>query len=156
MSYQPQMQTVVVNLTAAQIKSLHATPVLIVPGVSGAFLDVRSVWIQYNPGSTPFGTININDVIALVSGTDTAGGNLISTNDGTGLQATGMVDQSVKMGTWQLPQLIPINSIPNTNTTSGQGLFLTQYTVFSYPSGVDWTVGNGNMTVVVRFAYVEV
>ena len=44
-------------LTAAQIKSLVASPVLLIPGQAGCVIDLQSVYFRYIHGSVPFNPV---------------------------------------------------------------------------------------------------
>jgi hypothetical protein len=160
MSYIPQMYTVAVTVTAAQIKNLNTTPILLVAGVSGCVLDVKSCFLRYNFNTTPFGTINANDCILVInSATPNDIPNCFGLGEGFGI-ATGFVDQSQSMGLWLQPawsNQVSTDTPVAASSTVGTGLYLFQYDIGSgFPAGANWSTGDGTITAILRYSVIKV
>ena len=106
----------------------------------------------FNPGEIPFGILVAGDAITPVIGT---GSNAIISNDGSGVIATGFIDQTVPMGIWLDPFWVN-TAIPTPAALRGASMFLTQFNQSGgFPNGTDWTIGNGTLTVVVRYSFLR-
>ena len=151
MSFFPEY-TAVVSLTAAQIKTLHTTPVVVAPGKVGCIIDVKSMVIVYHHGSTPFNP-SANDAVCFITGT------LPNAFAGYGtIQAEGFCDQAtdqfVQSPAWWIvgssDASIPLSDV------IGSGIFIWQYAALStgWPTGANWTTGNGTFTVYVTYSYI--
>ncbi len=139
-------------LTPAQIKSLISSPTLLVAGKANQIINLHSCFMLFNPGGIPFGTLVAGDAITPVIGT---GSNAIISNDGSGVIATGFIDQTVPMGIWLDPFWVN-TATPTPAALRGASMFLTQFNQTSgFPNGTDWTTGNGTLTVVVRYSFLR-
>lgn len=142
-------------LTAAQIKSLVASPVLLIPGQAGCVIDLQSVYFRYIHGSTPFNPVT-GDAFVLFNGTHANCLTSLSVN------ATGFIDQTTDQSAWTQPSFssnITAGAPPAIvlSVLEGAGAFLTQYaTGGTFPTGTDWTQGNGSLLVFLRWAYVPI
>jgi hypothetical protein len=146
-------QELKVVLTSTQILAMHTSPVALVPGRTGCIIDVNSIYYRYLHGGTPFNPAG-DDSIFLTEGSVTAG--LVS-----GFIATGFVDQSVDMSTWAESPVGGFASGEGGNAATlsailGAGLFFTQTSESNPSQGANWTQGNGQIAVFVKYAYVEI
>ena len=155
MSYQSVLQNKTL-LTAAQLKSLVASPVLLIPGQAGCVIDLQSVYFRYIHGSVVFNP-GANDVFVLYNGTQSSCLTSLSMT-----VASGFIDQTVDQSVWSSPSFssIIIAGTPPAlalSTFKGAGAFLTQYnSAGTFPAGTDWTLGNGSLLVFLRWAYVPI
>lgn len=146
--------TKVITLTPAQIKSLIASPTLLVAGEAGQIINLLACFMLFSPGGTAFGTLTTGDAISPVIGG--TGSNAILSNDGEGVLATGFIDQAIPMGIWLTPFWANTQS-PTPAALRGASMFLTQFNKSSgFPNGTDWTTGNGTLTIFVRYAFLGV
>ena len=147
-----------VTLTAAQVKSLN-TPILVVPGIAGYIPLIESGYMVFTPGNTPY-NVGPNDSIVLYVGNGTLTGSLLNY---TGTSAADFIDAfdpdatiaffdpSYMFGTAGSPIAV---SVP-TSDVSGNGMYLIQYdSSMNFPSGANWTAGNGTLKIVVEYSYV--
>ena len=155
MAYNPAMLTKTVVVTAAQLKNLNTTPIVIIPAVAGAFIDLRSVLLVYHYVTTPF-NVTSNDCVGLIEGTLPN----VFVNDSSSGNTVGLLDQTVTSAAWGSVTLL---GNPNTNGSLppadlvGQPVSLFQYDVTgSFPAGTNWSTGDGTLTVIVRYAVIEV
>ena len=152
MSFFPEY-TAVVSLTAAQIKTLHTTPVIVAPGKAGCIIDVKSMVIVYHHGSTPFNP-SVNDDVCIITGT--LPNAFVGYPSGT-IQAVGFCDQTtdqfVQSPPWWTSPVTP--AIPLSDVI-GSGISIWQYAEFStgWPNGANWSAGNGTFTVYVTYSYI--
>lgn len=146
----------VVNLSSAQLLTLNSIPVEVVPGVPGFIPIIESGYMVYTAGTTPY-SVNADDAIALYVGDDTQAGSIINYGD---LPATQFIDvfnpdQGIYFFApsyqWTNPNPSVIPHAP-TASLAGRGMYLAQYRDF--PTGVDWTGGNGTLKIVVEYNYV--
>ena len=145
--------TKTVTLTPAQIKSLISSPTLLVAGEANQIISLLSCFMLFNPGGTPFGTLVAGDAISPVIGG--TGANAILSNNGSGVLATGFIDQAVPMGIWLNPFWVN-TATPTPTALRGASMFLTQFNQSSgFPNGLDWTLGNGTLTVFVRYSFIR-
>ena len=145
--------TEVITLTPAQIKSLIASPTLLVAGKAGQIINLLACFMLFNPGGTAFGTLATGDAISPVIGG--TGSNALLSNDGSGVLATGFIDQAVPMGIWLDPFWVN-TATPTPAALRGASMFLTQFNQSGgFPNGTDWTIGNGTLTVVVRYSFLR-
>ena|SRR5271166_1982646 len=143
--------TKTVTLTPAQIKSLISSPTLLVAGKANQIISLLSCFLLFNPGGTPFGTLVVGDAISPVIGTGT---NAILSNDTLGVIATGFIDQTVPMGTWLNPFWTNTDT-PTPTALKGASMFLTQFNQnLGFPNGLDWTTGNGTLTIFIRYSFI--
>ena len=147
--------TKAVTLTPAQIKSLIASPTLLITGRAGQIIKLLSCFIRYQPGTVSFGTIQAGDAITPMLGSSIS--TALIQNDGEGLTATGFIDQTTNaMGAWLLmPWINPDESPVSPAVLKGASVYLTQFNQNTYPSGTDWTTGNGTLTVFLRYSFIE-
>ena len=138
-------QELKVVLTATQILSMHTNPVLLIAGVSECVIDINSIYFRYLHGSTPFNPAE-SDVIYVANGVVP---DVLIPFDTT--IATGFVDQTVDMSVWNssLAGAVPLSYI------LGKGIYLYQGTGTG-GSGSNWTQGNGELAVFIKYAYVEI
>lgn len=138
-------------LTAAQLKSLVASPVLLIPGKAGCVIDLETVYFRYLAGSTPFNPAS-GDAFVLYTGTKSS---CLTALNPTG--AEGFIDQTTDQSAWAAPAYsvvittgddaaVPLSGI------KGAGGYLTQFNG-TFPSGTDWTAGNGALLVFLRWSY---
>ena len=152
MSFFPEY-TAVVSLTAAQIKTLHTTPVIVAPGKAGCIIDVKSMVIVYHYGGTPFNPSS-NDAVCFITGTLP---NAFVGYAGDTIQAVGFCDQTtdqfVQSPPWWTSPVTP--AIPLSDVI-GSGISIWQYAEFStgWPNGANWSAGNGTFTVYVTYSYI--
>jgi hypothetical protein len=162
MAYLPTMYTKFVTVTATQIKAMNTAPVTIVSGVAGQVINVESLLVIYNYNSVAFNPQADDLVVVFLGAAD--GSNTAMTQDGVGTDATGFVDQTESMASWQA-------NWPETNSPSndagtdggilstvlrGSGLYLTQYNITDgFPTGANWTSGDGTLLVFVRYSLIE-
>jgi hypothetical protein len=141
-------------LTSAQLLKLHSSPLLLVSGVPNCVIDLNSVYFRYLHGTVQYNPAALDNVY-VVNGVVP---NVLSFIDG--LPATGFVDQSVDMSFWnsglcgEVSSGGGLNAIATANIL-GQGLYLYQCTGGNASAGADWTQGNGQLAVFLKYAYVE-
>jgi hypothetical protein len=156
MSYLPTSFTKIVTITAAQVLTLNSSPVQIAPGIAGQVLVLESSYIRYNYNSTPFNPAAGDNVVLFTGAHDYSDAAI--NQDGVGTPAVGFVDQSQNMSTWMLSWLAN-NSGAGALAAAlrGSGLYLTQYnpSPSQFPTGTNWTQGNGTLTVFVRYGLIE-
>jgi hypothetical protein len=144
-------------LSATQILSLNTSPILVIPGQAGCIIDVVSVYFRYIHGSVAFNP-GAHDSLVYYYGTPV---NASNTLKGV-VTATGFVDQAADESVWGSPGLVnnaafsSNQSVP-LSSVEGQGLYLSQYdTQDSFPTGANWTQGNGQIAVFLRWAYISI
>ena len=147
MSYFPKL-TAVVNVSATQIKSLHTSPVLLVPGVSGCIVDIKSLILVYHAGAQAFNPGG-EDQLAAITGA------LPNSFLATGFSASGFCDQSSDQINWVENWWDPGdgngNNLPLADII-GSGISLFQYNVNDvWPGGANWTLGNGTFTAYIEY-----
>ena len=132
---------------------MHTNPVLLIAGVSECVIDINSIYFRYLHGSTPFNPAE-SDVIYVANGVVP---DVLIPFDTT--IATGFVDQTVDMSVWisslagtltAPPGVVPLSYI------LGKGIYLYQGTEDTGGSGSNWTQGNGELAVFIKYAYVEI
>ena len=159
MAYNPSMLTKTVVVTAAQLKNLNTTPIVIIPAVAGSFIDLRSVLLVYHHVTTPF-NVTENDCLGLINGTlPNVFVDAFVDADGSG-NVVGLLDQSVTSAAWGSVTMLGnpnINgSLPPADLVN-QPVSLFQYDVTgTFPAGTNWSTGDGTVTVIVRYAVIEV
>ena len=154
---------VTIVIPTSRVLTLNSNPVQLVPGSSGNLLTLNSLYIRYVKGSAIFNPA-ANDVIVAFTGDGTAAGSLL-TYPGAVFLATGFVDQTQDMSGYLDGWLGQI-AIANTSDSPaarpasiivGAGLYLTQFShnpdFRNFPSGTDWTQGNGSLIVRVEYSY---
>lgn len=155
MAYNPDMLTKTVVVTAAQLKNLNTTPIVIIPAVAGAFIDLRSVLFVYHYVTTPF-NVTSNDCLSLIEGTLP---NVFVDSSGSG-NTVGLLDQTVTSAEWGSVTLLGNPNTPGSLPPAdlvGQPISLFQYDVAdSFPAGTNWSTGDGTLTVMIRYAVIEV
>jgi hypothetical protein len=151
MSYFPEL-VVVTTINSTQCKALATAPVLIAPGVAGCIVDIKSLLVRYNPGSTPFNPNwngSSNDVFQPFSGNISSGNVFINY---TASGCAGMVDQTTAQICYEGNWWVGGNPLSD---VEGYGIYLCQYDTNSgFPIGTNWTQGNGSLTVICRVAYI--
>lgn len=141
-------QSARISLTAAQILSLNSAPVELLAGTAGSIIIVYSLYIRLFHGTTPFNPQATDFLVYYLGNTN----NTTLTNFQT--KATGFVDQTQDMSSWQSPYMGEGGGADLTADIKGSGLWLTQCTDNSFPSGANWTQGNGTMLVLIEYAIV--
>jgi hypothetical protein len=147
--------TGVVTLTAAQVTSLVASPALLVAGRPGQIINLLACFILYQPGTTPFGTIQTTDCISPVLGSTATA---LLAQAGLGVIAKGFVDQTVAQVCTMYSYWTKAKSgdaYPSPSSLVGASMYLTQCKQNNYPTGTDWTTGNGTLTVYFRYGFIE-
>jgi len=162
-----------VTIPASQVLTLNSNPVLLVPGQSGYLMNVYSLYVRYVAGAVPFnpaynsGT-GVGDVLIAYSGNGEANGTLMLYQGGNQLLGVGFCDQAVDMCLFMDGWLGQNSQAPFTTSDApaapavdivGAGLYLIQsvldsnagYTTF--PTGTNWTQGNGSFEVTVEYSY---
>lgn len=146
-------------LSSAQLLNLNTNPVLVIPGVVGCLIDVQSIYFRYIHGTTPFNPSSSDGFVFFNGSLENA---LTAINP---IQASGFIDQSSDQSAWGAPVLSGLNGAGDVSEAGaialsaieGIGLYLTQYNVDdSFPTGANWTDGNGSLAVFLRWAYVQV
>lgn len=146
--------TAVVSLTAAQIKTLHTTPVVVAPGKAGCIIDVKSMVIVYHYGGTPFNP-GMQDAVCFITGTLP---NAFVGYSGDTITAAGFCDQTTDQFVQSPPWWVVGSedaSIPLSDVI-GSGISIWQYAAVSasWPTGANWSSGNGTFTVYVTYSYI--
>ena len=146
--------TAVVSLTAAQIKTLHTTPVVVAPGKAGCIIDVKSMVIVYHYGGTPFNP-SMQDAVCFITGTLP---NAFVGYAGDTIAAAGFCDQTTDQFVQSPPWWVVGSedaSIPLSDVI-GSGISIWQYAGVSasWPTGANWSSGNGTFTVYVTYSYI--
>ena len=153
----------IITVTSAQIQTLNSAPLSVVAGIVGAVPVVEAGFVIYNPGSTPY-TVGANDVVALTTGPSLSAGNPPLINY-TGFLAQGFVsggfDPDGTIAFWnpsyqsETPSSPAKAAIPASNLV-GASIFLTQHdSSLAWPSGTDWTSGNGTMTLFIEYSFIK-
>lgn len=125
-----------VTLTASQIIALGTTPIQVVAGVSGTYLSILQVILEYTAGTTVFTTTSG----ALLVGVGTAG----TLASGYTQNASGFLNQSASQVSDSAGVNIATLAPAATASVSGQGIYIT---------GQTWNVTNGNGTLKVAVIY---
>jgi hypothetical protein len=136
------VKTTEINISSAQLLALFNTPVLLVPGIPGTFLDMISATIEYVAGSIPYNVgIVANDNLAIQIGPSYT---FPLDNPFAPLLAKGFIDQPVSM----VAGLINSTSVDTivSSTVNGQGVYLTYGGGGSGP-----TLGNGTLRLTVSY-----
>jgi hypothetical protein len=153
MSYFPE-QLYEVTISAAACKTLNSVPVLLVPGKAGCIVDIKSCLIRYTPGTIPFNPdwSGTTDIFQVYTGNNSSINSVFSNYT---VDCADFVDQTTSemaiVGNWWVSGLaVPLSDV------EGQGIYLLQYDSNSnFPTGVNWTAGNGSLTVFTKAAYIE-
>jgi hypothetical protein len=152
MSYFPEFTSTTV-LTSSQLLSLNSSPVLLAPGIPGTIVDIRSIYLEMNPGGSVY-TVGALDSLCLLTGTITGG--VPSTSSFLNYQlllATGFVNSataiSTFLGQWWADSNAPLSVV------EGQGIYAFQYSIASgFPLGSNWTGGNGTLKITINYSYI--
>lgn len=137
-------------LSSAQLLLLNSNPVQLVSGIAGHVPNVQSVYYRYLAGVTPYNPNALDRIGVYITGTTING---LYTN----YSATGWVDQSVDMSVWDTPSFSGngvYTAVPLSNVT-GQGISITQFRSGSFPTGANWTQGNGQLVVFLRYEFIS-
>jgi len=143
-------------LTAAQLLTLNSNPVLLVPGRAGCLIELQSLYMRFIYGGTAFNP-GPNDELSIYLGP------AVSTNPFGQyilVSAQGLVDQTADQAVWQQPTwggsggvvFPPLSYV-------GSGISITEWDddgANSFPTGTNWSQGNGELAVFIKYAYVEV
>jgi hypothetical protein len=148
--------TAVVQVTAAQIKSMHTSPVQLVPGQAGCIVDIKSILLVYHAGTQVFNPTS-TDFVGVFTGTIP---NIFSTYTNGVCLAEGFTDQASDQLVWAFPwwdtgaQNTGIDAVA-LSAVIGSGIFLWYYdTGDVFPGGANWTQGNGTITAYVEYSYI--
>jgi hypothetical protein len=152
-------QTARVPISADQILTLNSVPVEVIAGTPGAIINIYSLYLRLFYGTTPYNP-QVDDVFVFYSGNPN-NTNLVSfgTSPG-GARATGFVDQTQDMSCWLMPYMAAggfSTASADLNDIVGSGLWLTQFTgpTSNFPSGTDWTQGDGTLLALVEYSIVK-
>lgn len=163
MSYFPDF-TSVVTVTPAQIKALHTAPLLLAPAIAGTIVDIKSIFVEMNPGTAAY-TVDIagnSDILTLFTGSVSSGvpniDSLLNYSGGI-IEAGGFVNSTTPIaifsfGWWGGNQ--SSGSQAPASVVVGAGIYLYQYNSNgNFQSGTNWTTGNGTMKVAISYSYIE-
>ena len=141
-------------LSSAQLLTLNSAPVLLIPGKTGCLIELQSMYFRYFHGTTQFNP-DANDGISVYFGPAVP-----SNPAAAAILAQGFVDQNVDESAWNTPAWggngngnipFPLSSY------IGTGISINQWNVGgTFPTGTDWTQGNGSLAVFIKYAYIEV
>ena len=157
MSYLPSFYTKIVQVSAAQLLTLNTAPIQLVAGKPGQVLVLESSYIRYNYNTTPFNPAS-GDKVAMFIGNHDTTFNAGLNQDSVGTPAVGFVDQTENTSTWMLSYTGNISGAGTlASAFRGSGLYLTQYStnLSQFPSGTNWTHGDGTLSVFVRYGFIE-
>ena len=143
-------QNVRVPLSAAQILNLGTTPVQIVAPSAGQIIVPYNTYLRLFAGTTPFNPLS-GDHLAFYLG-NPANTQLIEYPGG--LSAIGFADQTVDMSQWHDGWMGGGATADSTVDIIGSGLFLALGNGGTFPSGTNWTLGNGTMLALVEYSLV--
>lgn len=123
------IQSSTVTLTAAQIIALGTTPIQIVAGVTGSYLSLVQVILEYLAGSTPFTTTSGGLIIGNGTNPGGVGNNYVNSASGfldqtasTVIDSTGSMAGNTPNPSSQLTGLnINISGNDGWNVTAGNG-----------------------------------
>lgn len=148
----------VVQVPTAAVLTLNSNPFVIVPGLAGFVPNLKSLYIRYNFGTQVFNPTS-NDFLNAVIG---SGANALLNNIVLTSPTVGFVDQTQNMALFydtylqaQGPGFSGSNSVA-LSSLSGSAIKLIQYRKnMTFPAGVDWTQGDGSLTVFVEYVYMR-
>lgn len=157
----PTHQFLSVVIPTPQVLTLQSNPVLIVPGEPGYLMDIYNLVIKYVANTVPFNP-TLTDALTAFTGSGTLSGSLV-TYPGLPTLAKGFLDQ-LSSHTLYLDAWFSSNGGGITSDTSvtaapasaivGSGLYLSQFNSSgTFPSGSNWTQGNGSLIVTVEYSY---
>ena len=163
MAYLPTMFSKFVTVSAAEILGMNTNPVLLLAGVAGAVINLESLLLIYSYNSVAFNPGSDDQVIVFMGAAD--GSNTALSQDASGTPAQGFVDQTVPTVSWQITWMqtdSPNNAGGNVNggilstVLRGSGVYLTQFNSSDgFPNGANWTQGNGEITVLLRYSLIK-
>ena len=143
-------------LSSAQLLTLNSAPVLLIPGKTGCLIELQSMYFRYFHGTTQFNP-GANDFISVYFGPAVPSNPVVPPYI---MFAQGFVDQTVDQSAWNTPAWggngngnipFPLSSY------IGTGISINQWNEGdTFPTGTDWTQGNGSLAVFIKYAYVEV
>ena len=137
-----------IPLTAAQILSLNSSPVELIAGTPGSIIVTYNLYLRLFHGTTPFNPQSTDALVYYL-------GNLENTTlPNSSTIAKGFVDQTQDMSSWQSAWMGQGNAADLTADIKGSGLWLTQCNANDFPSGSNWTQGNGTMLALIEYAVV--
>lgn len=146
-----------IDIPASQVLTLQTTPVLLVPGEALYLMNVNNAVVKYVAGSTPFNPATY-DALVIYTGDGTTLGSL-KLYPGAQCLAKGFLDQAVNHTTyfdaWMGDNGSNANGGPApASSIVGIGLYLSQFNSQStFPSGSNWTQGNGSLVVEIEYSY---
>ena len=153
MSYLPEY-TAEVSLTSAQLLTLHSSPVLLAPGVPGTIIDIKSIYIEYLPGTVAY-TVGASDWVTILTGSIPnallAGNQFVVTANGFFNSLTSMANFGYS---WWSGPFVGGSATP-LSVVEGSGIYLYQFDSndASLADGANWTGGNGSCKVCITYAY---
>ena len=152
-------QTARIPITAAQILTLNSVPVEILAGTPGSIINVYSLYLRLFHGATPFNP-QAADVFVFYLGNPNNTSLVSFGSTAGGARATGFVDQTQDMSCWLMQYMAGggfSTEAADFNDIVGSGLWLTQFTgpTDNFPSGTDWTQGNGTLLALIEYSVIE-
>jgi hypothetical protein len=143
--------------------SLQTNPVQLIEGSPTFLMNVYNVVIKYVHGSTPFNPTS-TDILVVYTGDGTQDGSLVLYADPL-LLGQGFIDQSEDLtlyvdawfatngGLHASGSPVGVNAAPASSIVDS-GLYLSQCDSSTlFPSGANWTQGNGSLEVTVEYSY---
>lgn len=151
-------------VSSAEMLTLQTKPVQLVAGSPTFLMNVYNVVIKYAHGSTPFNPA-ATDILVVYTGDGTSVGSLVLYADPL-ILTQGFIDQSedltLYIDNWFATNgalhasgggTPPINAAPASSIVAS-GLYLSQCdSTTLFPSGSNWTQGNGSLVVTVEYSY---
>ena len=154
----PVHEFLTIDIPASLVLTLKTSPVLLVAGEALYLMNVYNLVVKYVAGTTPFNPTS-TDAFAAYTGDGTETGSLLL-YPGANYLAKGFVDQAVNhtmyMDAWlgTNGSLTGGLSAAPASSIVGSGLYLSQFNSGStFPSGSNWTQGNGSLVVEIEYSY---
>jgi hypothetical protein len=153
-------KTARVPISSDQILTLNSVPVEILAGTPGSIINIYSLYLRLFHGDTPYNP-QTDDVFVFYLGNPNNTTLISFGSSPGGARATGFVDQTQDMSCWLMPFMCGDgNSDASADLTVdilGSGLWLTQFTgpTGNFPSGTDWTQGDGTLLALVEYSVIQ-
>jgi len=140
-----------VSLTSAQLLSLNSAPIEVITGTSGSIINVYNLYLRFFHGTTPFNPQPEDGFVFYLGNPDNT--TLVNYGAISGCNAQGFIDQTQDMGSWLDGWMGGGTAADLTADILGSGLWLTQYNSNNtFPTGSNWTQGNGTMLALIEYA----